>query len=412
MKWKITGTFFAMSLLLFGCGVTQPHSVPSEQALTNSTQMNAESNITSIDIASETSENTNETINPGASDSYSESAFISETVPVTNDLAENYDFTICFAGDISLDENAGTTKRLDASPNGIYDCIDPILISRMQSADLMCLNNEFTYSLQGTPLSGKTYTFRANPSRVSILKELGVDLVTLANNHVYDYGKDALLDTFSTLSDAEIPYFGAGHNLEEAKKPYYIEKNGKTIAFIGASRAEKNKLTPQATEDSPGILRCYDTSLVLEAIREADAIADYVIVFVHWGTEYSDILEDVQITDGHDFIDAGADAVIGAHSHCLQGFEFYKHVPIVYSLGNYWFNGRTLDSMLVELHFSGDSLNSKLEVSIIPALQKDFAVSYVSDAIDQRKLYDYLESVSVHVSIDQNGFLLEETKNN
>ena len=184
------------------------------------------------------------------------------------------DFSICFAGDINLDENWCTTQHLNNCNAGISDCISPELIDRMKSADIMCLNNEFTYSDRGAPLPGKAYTFRANPSKVEILDELGVDVVSLANNHVYDYGNEALLDTFDTLSEAGISYFGAGKNLQEACKPIYLKQDGKTIAFVAASRAEKNKMTPQATDTKAGILRCYDTELFDEVIKEADANAD------------------------------------------------------------------------------------------------------------------------------------------
>lgn len=228
-----------------------------------------------------------------------------------------YDFTICFAGDINLDEKWCTTEFLDQQENGIRDCISEELITHMQQADVMCLNNEFTYSLQGAPLEEKMYTFRANPDRVSILQEMGVDIVKLANNHVYDYGKQALLDTFEILENAGISYIGAGRNLEEAMKPVYIEIDGKKVAFVAASRAEKYKMTPQATEEKPGILRCYDNTLFLEVIREARENADYVLAYVHWGTEYSFELEEVQLTTGKEYLDAGADVVIGAHTHCL-----------------------------------------------------------------------------------------------
>ena len=122
-----------------------------------------------------------------------EAGLAAETVSgfsVVNEIGkagnEPYDFTIAFAGDINLDENWATTQHLNASPNGIYDCISPELIEEMQSADIMCLNNEFTYSTQGSPMAGKAYTFRAAPERVEILKTLGVDVVKLANNHIYD----------------------------------------------------------------------------------------------------------------------------------------------------------------------------------------------------------------------------------
>ena len=327
----------------------------------------------------------------------------------TEEPAADYDFTVCFAGDINLAEGWSTTVYLDQQENGIYDCISEELTDIMNAADIMCLNNEFTYSTGGAPLAGKAYTFRALPERVEVLHQLGVDAVTLANNHVYDYGKEALLDTFAVLQEAGIPYFGAGHDLEEAMAPLYLEADGKTIALVGASRAEKNRMTPQATETEPGILRCYDTTLYKEAIAEAKANADFCIAFVHWGTEYSFDLEQVQLDTGKEYLDAGADVVIGAHSHCLQGMEFYEGKPIIYSLGNYWFNEKTLDTMLVQLHISGNADRSNIEVEIIPAVQTGCRTIYAQEQEEQRRIFDFLEEISVNVEITDEGIVREKT---
>lgn len=328
--------------------------------------------------------------------------------PTSTPPPNPYDFTVCFAGDINLDENWSTTQYLNGQENGISDCISEELIAHMNSADVMCLNNEFTYSLGGAPLEGKAYTFRANPERVAVLQELGVDIVKLANNHVYDYGRQALLDTFDTLDNAGIAYVGAGRNLEEAMEPVYMELDGKRVAFVSASRAEKYKMTPQATEDSPGILRCYDTTLFLETIKEARENADFVLAYVHWGTEYSYELEEVQLTTGKEYLDAGADVVIGAHSHCLQGMEYYDGKPIIYSLGNYWFNEKTLDTMLLDLHFYGDDNGGQLEVKVIPAVQAECSTKIVTEEEEQERIYSFLEDISVNVEIDEEGIVSEK----
>ena len=299
---------------------------------------------------------------------------------------------------------------MDQQPDGIYGCISPELVETMREADIMCLNNEFTYSTGGAPLPGKAYTFRADPKRVEVLEQLGVDAVTLANNHVYDYGAEALLDTFAVLEEAEVPYFGAGRTLEEAMEPLYLEVEGKTIALVAASRAEKYKMTPQATDTEPGILRCYDTELFLQAIREGSENADFCIAFVHWGTEYSFDLEQVQLDTGREYLDAGADAVIGAHSHCLQGMEYYDGKPIVYSLGNYWFNSKTLDTMLLQLHFSGDDNGGQLEVQVVPAVQAGCRTTYAAQPEERRRIYDFLESISVNVEISDEGFVTEKSQ--
>ena len=210
-----------------------------------------------------------------------------------------------------------------------------------------------------------------------------------------------------TLDEAGIFYFGAGHDLDEAMAPVYFEVQGKTIAYVGASRAEKYRLTPQATENSPGILRCYDTDLFVQVIEEARENADYVIAYVHWGTEYSHELEEAQLDPGKEYIDAGADVVIGHTTHCLQGMEYYKGKPIVYSLGNFWFNNKTLDTMLLNVHFYGDDDNEHIELEIIPARQANCRTTIIEEQSEREKLYSFLEEISINVGIDENGILFQ-----
>lgn len=322
--------------------------------------------------------------------------------PTTVDLQE-FDFTMCFAGDILLAEGEITTNNLDSSPNGLKDCISPEFLEIMNRADYTCVNNEFTYSTRGSALDGKAWTFRAHPDRVKYLKEMGVDLALLANNHVYDYGKDAMLDTLDTLTNADIKYFGAGENLEEAMKPVYVELGGKKVAFVAASRAEKNKMTPQATEEEPGILRCYDPTLFIEVIKEARANADFVVACVHWGTERSTVLEDAQLETARQYIDAGADMIIGSHSHCLQGMEYYNSKPIVYSLGNYWFDEYYEDTMLVNVRIYGDINGSNVELSVVPGMQDDGKTVIFTDDSEKERVYQHLEDISVNIEIDENG---------
>lgn len=389
---------FLLCLALAGCASRQPQDIsePSEIAERGTESISPES------VPVETSLPT-----PAAPTATPAATPTATPEPTSEPVDTSFDFTICFAGDINLDENWDTTRFLDTQPGGIYDCISSELTEVMRAADIMCLNNEFTYSTGGAPLPGKAYTFRADPERVEVLDQLGVDAVTLANNHVYDYGKEALLDTFTVLEEAGVPYFGAGRNLEEAMQPLYLEVDGKTVALVAASRAEKNKMTPQATDSEPGILRCYDTELFLQAIQEGKANADFCIAFVHWGTEYSYDLERVQLDTGKAYLDAGADVVIGAHSHCLQGMEYYDGKPIIYSLGNYWFNSKTLDTMLLQLHFSGDDEQTELEVQVVPAVQSGCRTTYAQEEDEQRRIFDFLESISVNVEISDEGIVTE-----
>lgn len=330
-----------------------------------------------------------------------------ETTETTETVVDNHEFdiTLAFAGDVNLSEGNTVAAQYDSADQDVTGCISYEILSEMQNADYMVLNNEFCYSDRGTPTAGKKWTFRANPSRVQALVDMGVDAVYLANNHVYDYGEDAINDTFDTLSNAGIKYFGAGHDLDEAMSPLYVELQGKTIALVAASRAETNRKTPQATESSPGILLCYDTTLFCQTIREAKEHADYVIAVVHWGTEYSNVLESVQIETAKEYVEAGADVIIGAHPHCLQGMDYVDGKPVLYSLGNYWFCWRTVDTVLAKVHIYGDDNESHLEIQLVPAIQKNCKVNAV-DSTEGRRIFDSLEEMSDGaIEIDDDGIL-------
>ena len=324
--------------------------------------------------------------------------------------AQDTEITLGFAGDMNLDENWATTKYLDQQPNGIADCFSPNLMQQMQEFDIFMLNNEFTYSKRGKSLKNKQYTFRADPARVGNLQAMGVDIVLLANNHVYDYGKNAFLDTLQTLQDAGIHYVGAGKDIAEASKPYYFTCKGKKIAYVAASEAEKLKMTPQATKTMPGILRCYDTSMFLAEIAEADAQADYVIANVHWGTEYDNMASKEQREFAREMIDAGADAVIGTHPHVLQGMEFYQGKPIIYSLGNFWFNDKDLYSGMLALTLTvpEDGSNISLKTTrFVPCLQYDLITTEPTDAAQRQEIIDFEQKISYGVTIDADAIVME-----
>ena len=317
-----------------------------------------------------------------------------------------YDFTVAFAGDINLADNWSTMEYYEQQENGIYDCIDPELIRRMQEADLTCVNLEFCMSDRGMPMEGKKYTFRAKPERVEILKELGVDLANLANNHIYDYGTDAFLDTLDILDAGGIAHAGAGKNAVEAEEPFYAEIDGRTVAVVSATRAEKYILTPEADEDNPGVFRCYDMAKVLQKVQETKEKADFVIAYIHWGTEYSETLETAQTEGARELIDAGADVVLGAHPHCLQGMEYYNGKPILYSLGNYWFNEKTLDTILAELHFYGNDEEQHLEVTAVPARQEAHYTRLLTEHQEVETWNRHVESMELHtIKIDKEGVI-------
>lgn len=308
--------------------------------------------------------------------------------------------TLGFAGDINFAEGWPTTEKMDAQPDGILDCFSPDCIDTMRGFDLFMLNNEFTYSTRGSEVP-KTYHFRSNPSRVENLKKLGVDLVLLANNHVFDYGTDALTDTLDTLTKAGIPEVGAGRNLEEAATPYYARINGRTIAYVAATKAEQYESaihTQAATDTQPGVLACYDPSRFLEEIRAADANSDFVVASVHWGLEYDEHYSDDQRALAEQMVAAGADAVIGSHTHCLQGINLIDGAPVFYSLGNFWFNEKPLYSGMarISLRVPKDRTQpvTLTETAFLPCTQYDLHTDLVTDPERKQTILDHITGLS------------------
>lgn len=311
-----------------------------------------------------------------------------------------------FAGDVNLDEDSYPVKEYDKEGKGLPGVLSEDLIAEMNQADIMMLNNEFAYSARGIEEQNKSYTFRADPKRVDILKEMGVDIVSLANNHALDFGMDALLDTFSTLDNAGISYIGAGETMARAKAPVYFTVGDKTIAFVAASRVVF-AMDWYATDTSPGMIGTYDPTLFLESIREADANADFVIAYVHWGVEHNNYPEKYQKVFAKNYIDAGADAVIGCHPHVMQGLEFYQGKPIAYSLGNYWFNRSNKESGLLKIYIEPDD---SLKVQILPVRNKDMKTFLLTEEKDRRSYFDFMEKLSFDVTIDEEGFVTEVIK--
>ncbi len=310
---------------------------------------------------------------------------------------------IVFAGDILFDSHYAIMASLLKRGQGIEGGISADLLSIMRNADIFMVNNEFPYTNRGMPTDGKKFTFRADPKYASWLFDMGADLVSLANNHAYDYGEVSLTDTLDTLESIGMPYVGAGRNLEEAVKPVSFIANGKKFTFISATQIERLNPpdTKGATETSPGVFRCLDITKLLEVIGEARADSDYVIVYIHWGTEGTDKLDHWQTEQAAQIAAAGVDLIIGDHPHVLQPIGYVGEVPVVYSLGNYLFNSKSLDTCLVEAVFGTEGLES---LQFIPAKQENCRVTKAEGA-EKDRILAYMREISPETLIDDNGFI-------
>lgn len=313
------------------------------------------------------------------------------------------DVTLAFVGDILLDDNYSMMVTLKKREKGIYGCISEELMREMQAADIFMLNHEFTFTDRGEPLAEKKFTFRAKPENVSILQEMGVDVVSLANNHAYDYGEVSLLDTMDTLENAEIQYVGAGHNIEEASAPVYYEIGGMKLGIVAATQIERldNPDTKGATETTAGVFRCWNPDALLETVMQTKENCDFVIVYIHWGAENTVELDWAQLDQAKQLVQAGADLIIGDHPHCLQPIDYIDDVPVVYSLGNFWFNSKTVDTCLLKVVVNADGLQY---LQFVPALQSNCSTKMLYGAEKDRVL-NYMRTISENICIDNEGYI-------
>ncbi len=323
------------------------------------------------------------------------------------DGKREHEAQVLIAGDLCFAEEGFVLDHYDEVQD-LSQCISPEILEMTSQTDLFYLNHEYCVSERGEPLNGKLYTFRANPGRMQLLSEMGTGLVSLANNHVYDYGAEAMLDTADHLESAGIPYVGGGRNKEEADRPVYFIINGMKIGFVAASNAEKTKFTPAAKEDEPGILEAYDTEEYEQIIKSASKKCDYLIAYIHWGNEDTNQYSESQAEQGRQFLQSGADIVVGGHPHVLQGIEYMDGKPVIYSMGDFWFNDETKYNGLLRLTVEYGGLK---EMAFVPCLQTEYTTQYLKEQQEKREMFDFLENLSPNAVIDDDGVITEDDRN-
>ena len=319
---------------------------------------------------------------------------VSEETETTESTETAGAVTLMFAGDVMLD--GVPSANYDA--NGITGVVSQELLDELTGADILMVNNEFAWSDRGTAMEDKEYTYRCNPSYVTILKELGVDIVSLANNHTLDFGKEALSDTFTTLDGAGILYAGAGETKERAEQIQVIEKGGKKFGFIAGSRVIP--VTDWNVENSqPGLFTVYDYSRLVELVAQAKESCDFVTVYLHWGIERVEYPEEYERTMAKACIEAGADLIIGGHAHCIQGVEFIEGVPVFYALGDFIFLRQTAHSAVVSVTVEADGT---VAYRYFPTYTSG-GVTQLLDETAAQETYRYVEGISWGMTIGEDG---------
>ena len=240
-------------------------------------------------------------------------------------------------------------------------------LRRREGIDLGIANLECPLTDRGAPLPGKKYTFRADHPDIAAtaLSQLGFDVVSLANNHILDYGQVGLLDTMAALARTGVGWAGAGAERAAAFAPALVERGGLRVAVLAFGGTEYMPAQYQswwaAGEDRPGIAPLSPQADLLAAVAKARVDADLLIVSLHWGIEYGEVTTS-QRELGRAVIDAGADVVFGHHAHVVQPVEFWRGRPLLYSLGNLAFHaGQPLARRMVaaEVQFSWDETLGK-----------------------------------------------------
>ena len=297
---------------------------------------------------------------------------------------------IIFTGDVCFKEQHDMNATLARKVlSGLKPALD--------LADCLVMNLETPLAPEGVgePIVKSGPAIIGRPENLVFLTEAGCDIVVLSNNHTADYGADALFCTIDLLDKAGIEHTGAGKNLDEAYRAVRKVIDGKRFSFIGINENEFGI----AGTDTPGTAG-FDLERAGDVLSAERAVSDYVIVIFHGGNEYNPLPSPLCRERYRTLTRLGADAVIGGHTHCMQGFEIYNSKPIVYSMGNFLFKYKAQKQAswylgyMTELTVDGD----RLSVRPIPyRFSADGESMELLSGDELTRTLDYLNKLSAYI---------------
>lgn len=264
------------------------------------------------------------------------------------------------------------------------------------NVDLLLINFENAATTSGNAVKGDV-PLKCSPSYVPLAKANDITIASLANNHAFDYGITGMDDTINNLKKADITPIGAGHNEEEAHQAVTENIKGRTITILNYMDSKNfaeysYTVMPYANKSSPGY-SAYDSEDAKKQITAARSDSDLILVYMHFGNEYSHSPNENQIKIAHELIDYGADIVLGSHPHVPQGIEVYNGKPIFYSLGNFIFdqsNPNTHIAYFVQV----DLVNNTGKCSVYPI----YISNYLPKFMDPQSGKSLLNSLSPQTS--------------
>jgi len=277
---------------------------------------------------------------------------------------------------------------------------------QIESADYAFVNLETSFTTRNQRVPGQKFWIKSDPATITAIKNTGYDIVSLGNNHSLDYGREGLLDSIANVEGAGLQYVGVGRNAAEAYTAKEVTIKGKKIKFLSFVR-----FMPfanwTATDTTPGVAGGYDLNVVTNTIKEQKGDADYLIVYMHWGVERTNTPAAYQKEYVAKMTEAGANAIVGSHSHWLQGFEYYNGVPVAYSLGNFLFpdyvKEHSAETGVLTLTFKGKDI----KMSFSPYVIRGNQIQPI-DGQEKAAMYQYLQSISYDVEITGDGNIVNK----
>ncbi|HEY7720415.1 MAG TPA: CapA family protein [Pedococcus sp.] len=261
----------------------------------------------------------------------------SPSVTAATPAADPRTLTLAFGGDVHFEDYLRPVAR---DPHGLDE-----LRGTLGAADLSMVNLETAITERGAPI-GKEFHFRAPASALDTLASAGVDAVSMANNHGADFGAQGLRDTLAARRASPLPVVGIGADEDEAFAPATLEAKGLRVAVLGASQVFEMTLANwSADADSPGIASASPLGRLRTAVQRAASTHDLVVVYLHWGLDYQACPDSLSTQTAQALEAAGADVIVGGHSHRVNAAGWLGRSYVAYGLGNFvWWRSREPDS--------------------------------------------------------------------
>lgn len=274
-----------------------------------------------------------------------------------------------FVGDIMLDRSV----EKSVLKNGLgdyYYIFKNISSSTLKHFDWLFGNLEGPVSNKGKKICGSIYSFQMDPQVTKVLTDNGFKMVSLANNHMFDYCNVSFVDTLVNLTKGGLDFVGGGNTESEAYSAKYVQVGSTSLGVLAYTEFGEKYL--KAVGNNPG-LAVYNKNIMCQKLKEIKDTSDLAIVSFHFGTEYDKEPNVYQKTLTHQAVDCGADIVVGHHPHVTQPLEYYLGKPIVYSLGNFVFDqsfsSETMTGNILSVTLENKNIK---EVELLPFKMNQF----------------------------------------